>query len=171
MASSSTEVVVRPAEPRDADALVELGREVGAEPEGWLITTGNWRTGGEERRYLKAIRRWHHAAVFVAEADGRIVGRLSIARDPHPASPHVADLGLLVAADLRGRGIGRSLLTAAVEWARAAGVTKLELHVFPWNEPALRLYERFGFQREGVRRGHYLRAGEEVDAILMAYRV
>ena len=50
-------------------------------------------------------------------------------------------------------------------------MTKLELHVFPWNEPAIRLYERFGFEREGVRRGHYRRDGEEVDAILMAYRL
>ena len=148
-----------------------LGRDVGAEPEGWLITTGGWRTAGEERRYLKAIRRWEHGAVFVAEADGRVVGRLSVARDQHPASRHVADLGLMVAADQRGRGIGRTLLVAAVDWAREAGVTKLELHVFPWNEPAIRLYERFGFEREGVRRGHYLREGEEVDAILMAYRL
>ncbi len=150
---------------------MELGRDVGAEPEGWLITTGAWRTAGEERRYLKALRRWQHAAVFVAEADGRVVGRLSVARDQHPASSHVADLGLMVAADRRGRGIGRALLVAAVDWAREAGVTKLELHVFPWNEPAIRLYERFGFEREGVRRGHYLRDGEEVDAILMAYRL
>jgi putative acetyltransferase len=107
----------------------------------------------------------------VAEEDERVVGRLSVARDQHPASVHVADLGLMVAADRRGRGIGRALLVAAVDWARAAGVTKLELHVFPWNEPAIRLYERFGFEREGVRRGHYLRDGEEVDAILMAYRL
>lgn len=148
-----------------------LGREVGAEPEGWLITTGGWRTAGEERRYLKAIRRWAHAAVFVAEADGRVVGRLSVARDQHPASPHVADLGLMVAADRRGQGVGRALLAAAVDWAREAGVTKLELHVFPWNEPAIRLYERFGFEREGVRRGHYQRDGEAVDAILMAYHL
>ena len=148
-----------------------LGRDVGAEPEGWLITTGGWRTAGEERRYLKAIRRWEHAAVFVAEEDARVVGRLSVSRDQHPASRHVADLGLMVAADRRGRGIGRALLEAAVEWAREAGVTKLELHVFPWNEPAIRLYERFGFEREGVRRGHYRRDGEELDAILMAYRL
>jgi putative acetyltransferase len=71
----------------------------------------------------------------------------------------------------RRRGIGRMLLEAAVEWARISGVTKLELHVFPWNEPALRLYESFGFEREGFRRRHYDRDGELVDAILMAYLV
>ena len=48
---------------------------------------------------------------------------------------------------------------------------KLELHVFPWNEPALALYESFGFEREGYRREHYARAGGYVDAVLMAYRL
>jgi putative acetyltransferase len=162
---------VRRAEPGDAAALVALGSEVGREPEGWLITSNGWRGVGDERRYLRALRRYPHAAVFVAEEDGRIVGRLSLARDRHPASAHVADLGLMVAAPYRRRGIGRALLEAAVEWAREAGVTKLELHVFPHNEPAIRLYESFGFEREGYRRAHYRRAGEYVDAILMAYEV
>jgi len=77
----------------------------------------------------------------------------------------------MVAADARGRGIGRALLEHAVEWARRSGVRKLELHVFPHNEPAIRLYERFGFVREGFRRAHYRRGHEYVDAILMAYEV
>ena len=83
----------------------------------------------------------------------------------------MADLGLMVAASHRRRGIGRALLEQAVVWARDAGVRKLELHVFPWNEPAIRLYEPFGFEREGLRREHYRRGGEFVDAILMAYWV
>ena len=164
-------VIIRRAIPADAPQLVELGRAVSSEPEGWLITDRNWRDTGDERRYLRTVRRSPHAAVFVAEAPEGIVGRLSLARDSHPASPHVADLGLMVAAAHRRRGIGRALLEQAVEWAREAGVEKLELHVFPHNEPAIRLYERFGFEREGLRRAHYQRGGELVDAVLMAYRV
>jgi RimJ/RimL family protein N-acetyltransferase len=163
--------VVRPASPGDATALVELGRAVSSEPERWLITDGDWRAVGDERRYLRAIRRSTDAAVFVAVTDEGIVGRLSLARDTHPASRHVADLGLMVAAGYRRRGIGRALLERAVEWAGAVGVEKLELHVFPYNEPAIRLYERFGFEHEGLRRGHYRRGGELVDAVLMAYRL
>jgi len=77
----------------------------------------------------------------------------------------------MVAVSHRRRGVGTALLHAAVEWARGASVRKLELHVFPWNEPALGLYENFGFEREGYRRRHYERGGELVDAILMAYFV
>jgi RimJ/RimL family protein N-acetyltransferase len=164
-------VIIRRAEPGDAQGLADLGDAVGSEPEGWLVTTNGWRSPADERRYLRAIRRYAHAAVFVAEDEGEIVGRLSIARDQHPASRHVADLGLIVAATHRRRGIGTALLNAAVEWARASDVLKLELHVFPWNEGAIILYERFGFEREGYRHAHYRRGEEYVDAILMAYLV
>ena len=163
-------MIVRHAEPRDAVALKELGDAVSAEPERWLATQNGWRTAADERRYLRAIRRYPHAAVLVAEDEhGRVVGRLSIARDQHPASRHVADLGLMVASGHRRRGVGRALLEAAVAWAREAGIRKLELHVFPWNEPAIQLYEDFGFVREGYRKAHYRQGDDLVDAILMAY--
>jgi RimJ/RimL family protein N-acetyltransferase len=161
-------VRVRPAEPGDAARLVELARDVGSEEEGWLITGGEWRTPGEERRYLRSIRRHPDAAVFVAETDGTIIGRLSIARDPHPASDHVADVGLMVDRDHRRLGAGTALMVEAERWARQVGVHKLELHVFPHNEAAIALYEGLGYEREGFRRRHYRRGAELVDAILMA---
>jgi RimJ/RimL family protein N-acetyltransferase len=159
---------VRHAEPRDAARLVELAREVGAEEEGWLITVGEWRNPGDERRYLRAVRRHSDAAVLVAEINGTVVGRLSIARDPHPASKHVADVGLMVARKHRRHGAGTALMDAAEAWARGVGITKIELHVFPHNDPALALYTARGYEREGLRRRHYRRGGEHVDAILMA---
>ncbi len=162
-------IEIRRAEPSDAEGLVALGRAVGAEAEGWLISVDGWRSVADERRYLKVIRRYPNAAVFVALDGEQVVGRLSLSRDQHPASQHVADLGLMVAKSHRRQGIGRQLLETAVEWARSVGVRKLELHVFPWNEPAIRLYEQFGFEREGYRKAHYRRGdGSEVDAILMA---
>jgi ribosomal protein S18 acetylase RimI-like enzyme len=77
----------------------------------------------------------------------------------------------MVSREARRQGVGRALLDGAVEWARGAGIRKLELHVFPWNTPALALYESFGFEREGYRKSHYRRDGDDVDAVLMAYPV
>src|SRR5205814_8501478 len=108
-----------------------------------------WRDVADERRCLRAIRRYPSAAVFVAEDEGVVVGRLSIARDQHPASRHVADLGLMVAASHRRRGIGTALLEAAARWAHAVEVRKLDLHVFPWNTSAMALYERYGCVKTG----------------------
>ena len=161
--------IVRLATPGDAPALVELAESVGREDGRWILGTGPWRSVSDERRYLRTIQGHPDAAVFVGDDDGTIVGRLSLSRDPHPASRHVADLGLMVAASHRRTGVGTMLLRQAVDWAHGAHVRKLELHVFPWNEPALGLYESFGFEREGYRKRHYERGGELVDAVLMAY--
>src|SRR6476660_5835255 len=106
-------LVVRRAEPGDAAELVALASAVGGEPGGWLISDSTWRSVGDERRYLRAIRRHPDAAVLVAVIDDELVGRLSLARDPHPASRHVADLGLRVSSGHRRQGIGRALLAAA----------------------------------------------------------
>jgi RimJ/RimL family protein N-acetyltransferase len=163
-------VIIRRAEPADAAALVALANDVSAEPEGWLISTG-WRGITEERRFLRAVRRHPDAAVIVAELDGEIVGRLSLARDAHPASGHVADLGLMVDGRHRRQGVGRALMEAASRWARENGVTKVELHVFPWNEPAIALYESLGYEREGYRKNHYVRDGAFADAVLMALQI
>jgi RimJ/RimL family protein N-acetyltransferase len=159
--------LVRSAEPGDAGALVRLAEAVGSEEGGWLIADGGWRSVAEERRYLKAIKRHKYAAVFVAELDGAIVGRLSIGRDSHPASEHVADVGVMVADGYRRRGVGRALMASAEKWARAVGVRKIELHVFPHNEAALALYDRIGYRRVGVRHDHFRRREGYVDAILM----
>jgi putative acetyltransferase len=164
-------VLIRRAEAGDASQLVALGEAVALEAGGWMLSTETWRSAADERRYLKAVRSHADAAVFVAVDGDEVIARLSIARDPHPASAHVADLGLMVAASHRRRGIGRALLERAVDWARSSEVRKLELHVFPWNVPAIALYESFGFVREGFRKAHYRRGDEYVDAILMAYPV
>lgn len=45
---------------------------------------------------------------------------------------------------------------------------RLELEVYTDNEPAIRLYERFGFEREGTKRRDAFRGGQYVDSYLMA---
>ena len=166
--ASTSRVRVRLASPRDARALVELAHEVGAEPEGWLISEGDWRSVRDERRQLAAARRSRDVAVLVAENAAGIVGRLSIVRDLHPACAHVADLGLMVARSHRREGVGSALLAAAESWARDVGVRKLELSVFPHNAPALALYHRCGYEQEGHRVGQFRRGDTYVDSILMA---
>jgi RimJ/RimL family protein N-acetyltransferase len=74
----------------------------------------------------------------------------------------------MVAADWRGRGVGTALVAAAIEWARARGLHKLTLSVFPHNEAAIALYRKFRFAEEGRLTQHIRRAnGELWDLIEM----
>ena len=104
------------------------------------------------------------ASSMVAEAGDRIVGMANVDVGRFGAG----DIGMLVDAGWRGRGVGSGLLQAAIEWARAEGLHKLCLEVFPTNAPALALYRKCGFVEEGRRVEQYRRAsGEHWDSIAM----
>jgi putative acetyltransferase len=107
---------------------------------------------------------------LVAEEDDRVIGVAGL----HPTGPnerrrHVVMLGMAVAPEAWGRGVGSALLRALCEHAdRWSGVLRIELGVFTDNEPAIRLYRKFGFEMEGRHRGDALRDGRYVDTYAMA---
>jgi ribosomal-protein-alanine N-acetyltransferase len=68
---------------------------------------------------------------------------------------------------LRGSGLGRALLEAAVDRAAALGAVQMHLEVAVDNAPALRLYETAGFAHVGRRRGYYQRADGRIDALVL----
>jgi ribosomal protein S18 acetylase RimI-like enzyme len=111
----------------------------------------------------------HLGDVLVAEEAGRVAGYVKVAPPtPLPSNAHVQQVqGLLVDPELRGRGVGRALLEAAMELARERGGRRIWLRVLATNSPAQRLYAAAGFGVEGVLRGEFHRGGVDVDDVLM----
>jgi GNAT superfamily N-acetyltransferase len=64
---------------------------------------------------------------FVAVAAGEVVGNIFVIESGFG----FGEIGMFVTAEWRGRGVGTALVAAAVEWARARGLHKLTLSVFP----------------------------------------
>ncbi len=95
-------------------------------------------------------------AVFVAEAEGRVVGFVCLwlrtQEDVLMNEPgeyaHVSDL--VVLPEFRGRRLGYELLRAAEDYARAHGATRIKIGVLARNEGARRLYVNFGFEESSV---------------------
>jgi RimJ/RimL family protein N-acetyltransferase len=155
-------ISLREATLADVDALVALVVAVAGEGR-WIGTEAPVDVEVRRRRIAEGVE--DPATVsLVAEAGGEPVGQLVL----HLAPYGVADLGMLVAAGWRGRGVGTALLAEGSERARAAGAHKIALQVWPHNTAAIALYERFGFRREGLLRRHYRRrSGELWDAVVM----
>src|SRR6187551_1836266 len=108
--------------------------------------------------------RWRLEGTFVAVAGAEVVGSLSV----ETSRFGFGELGMAVAREWRGRGVGSALLAAAIAWARERGLHKLSLSVFPHNAAAIGLYRKHGFVEEGRRVKHFRRAnGELWDAIEM----
>ena len=107
---------------------------------------------------------------FVAVASEKVVGLCDVA----PAAPariaaqaHTCTLGMLLAPDYRGRGLGEPLLRATLEACRGK-FERVALNVYSHNERAHRLYLRCGFVEEGRQRGAWKLDGVTSDIIDMA---
>ncbi len=153
---------IRPKGERDADDVAALLAEIAREGR-WIATQWPFDVGERAREMRDALlRRW---CVGWVATDGRdVVGDLTVF-DIEREDP---ELGMIVAATHRRRGIGRALLACAIDWAHANGKPALRLRVFPDNEPARELYRASGFvdaelQREAIPR----RDGTSLDAIVM----
>lgn len=107
---------------------------------------------------------WTLDGTLLAVSGSEIVGSLHV----DTSRFGFGEIGMMVARDWRGRGVGAALLTAAIDWARERGLHKLSLGVFAHNAAAIGLYRKIGFVEEGRRIKHYRRAnGELWDSIEM----
>ncbi|MGH2806997.1 MAG: GNAT family N-acetyltransferase [Actinomycetota bacterium] len=148
-------VTVREASFDDLAAALDVYETVAAE--------GRW-IGAEapvdrERRLSKWRDTLEHPreTMFVAVAPGgEIVGNASM------TWAGVSDLGMAVLDEWRRKGVGSALLRGCVDWARARQIHKIELRVWPHNTPAIALYEKFGFEKEGHLKRHYRRRNGEL---------
>lgn len=106
--------------------------------------------------------------VLVAELEGSVVAQAALVQQSGRRS-HVGYTGIYVHDDYTGRGIGTTLLEALLDLAdNWIGLRRMELTVNVDNTEAIKLYERFGFEREGTKRGDILRDGSFVDCHMMA---
>ena len=104
---------------------------------------------------------------ILATLDHKIVGRVGIRR-AKGRRIHCGTVLIGVHDDYQGQGIGTGLMHQIIDVAdNWLNLHRLDLTVFADNHYAIRLYENFGFEREGVLRSDAFRDGEFVDCIMM----
>lgn len=160
----SSDIVVRAMEPADIPAVTEV---LGQPRAVWGTLQPPFVS--VEARQKRHAETGPGDAGLVAVLDGRVIGSIGLHRDrPHRRS-HVASLGMAVHDAYAGRGAGSALLAAVIDLAeRWWNIKRLELNVYADNTRAIALYERFGFQREGLHRAYAWRDGAYVDSLSMA---
>lgn len=106
--------------------------------------------------------------VYVAEADGQVVGWASLnAFNARTSYRHVADFSVYVERQWRSQGVGKFLLGRLIETARQIGFHKLVLTALPTNDRGMALYRRLGFHTVGVYKEQGLVDGCWVDTVIM----
>jgi len=159
---------LRDARPRDARALTGLLDAVAAEPGSGLLMEPGQRSVSDWRHLINESEAGFGRLFVVAELGDELVANLGLRPASNPASRHVCDIGLSVAATARSLGLGGGMLELVLEWAAAQGYTKATLSALGHNRDAVRFYERHGFVHEGRRVAQFIRGGQYSDEVLMA---
>lgn len=159
------DIVIRRLEPSDYEAMQK-------------IFAGPKVTWGTLQQPFPSIEIWRKRLTEIPESQfwlaamvgDELAGQLEVQTSPnHPRRKHVGQLGMAVRDDFQGKGVGTALMRAAVDMAdNWLDLLRLELGVFVDNEPAVRLYQRFGFVIEGTLTRYAFRAGQYADVYAMA---
>src|SRR5438445_5458081 len=165
MSATGHPIVVRRAEPADAEAIHQT-------------FLGPRAIAGTLQLPYPSVEMWRKRlaefpaddCMLVATIAGEVVGNLGLhAASKSPRRRHVGNLGMAVRDDRQGRGVGTALLRAAIELADGwLNYQRLELTVYQDNLAALHLYRKFGFTIEGNCRAYAFRGGRYVDACAIA---
>jgi len=133
-------MIITHARRSDLPDILELERSGFDPAEQWSETAWAEELDSPDRYVLARLDR-----------DARIIGVATFSR-----VEEIADLlRVIVHPDVRGRGVGASLIRAGLEWAAAVGARRMLLEVRPDNDPAIALYRGLGFEAVTTRRDYY----------------
>jgi phosphinothricin acetyltransferase len=155
-------MVIRPAEPRDTDAVAAIYNHGIAERQATFETRA--RRPQDVAGWLAEGRPF----LVAAEEDGTVLGFARVSPySVRKAYAGVGEHGVYVAPEARRRGVGEALLEALAAAAEAAGYHKLTSRVFTTNAASLALHRAAGFTEVGVQRRHGRLDGEWKDTVLV----
>lgn len=139
---------IYPAEPDDAQDIVRFLNKVGGETD-FLSFGGDefLLDAEEEAEFIRDMR--NDVMLLCYSGETLVAMGTCIGRDM-PRNSHVAELGISVLKEYWNNGVGSMLLELMIEESRKIGLVKLELRVSAENEIAVKLYKKFGFEKEGL---------------------
>ncbi|MEU6351637.1 GNAT family N-acetyltransferase [Streptomyces sp. NPDC047072] len=164
------DILIRPAEPTDYEHLGEITAQA-------YLQDGLLAFGDEDDWYFQELKnvakRAAEADVLVAATDDRILGGVTYVPSGGPfaelARPGEAEIRMLaVFHEARGRGVGKALVQACIDRARATDTTAVVLCTQPTMHTAHRIYERLGFTRAPERDWHPI---PDNDFTLLTYQL
>ena len=165
------EIHIATAEPADAQQLLEFLQKVGGESDN--LSFGEEGIGfsvEEEEAYLSQTESSAESVMLLAKENGKVVGCASLNRLPRRMN-HRGEVSISVAKAYEGNGIGSRLLEGILAFARAHSFEIIDLQVRSDNARAIRLYEKYGFQKIGTHPAFFKINGEYVPFDTMYLQV
>lgn len=156
------EITIEKASPADAAAFLEFLKIAGAQTDNLTFgAEGLPLSEEDEAAFLAQMEDSKDSVMLVAKADEAIIGNASLSRLPRRMN-HRGELCIAVAKEYWNKGIGSRLLENILTFAKENSFEVLDLQVRSDNVRAIRLYEKFGFQKTGTHPAFFKMDGQYI---------
>ena len=159
---------IRRCEINDADNMLKMLLELDKETE-YMLFEADERPNDINR--IKAMINQSingENLLLIATEDDNIIGFLSAQRGTLRKIKHTAYIVVGIRERFRGKGIGKKLFCDLDLWAKENNISRLELTVMCPNSTAKQLYEKSGFEVEGIKRNAIFMNGKYIDEYYMS---
>ena len=168
-----SEILYRNPVVEDAQEIVDFYNYVGGETSYLSFEKDEYPLNVESQiEDIKSTNASPINEMILALADGKIIGIGTINSSNKIKCRHCGELGIVVAKEYQGKGIGTTIIQKLIDWAKENGVTtRIQLDTRKDNKSAIRLYEKFGFEMEGCLRNQTLLNGTYYDLCVMGMMI
>lgn len=134
----------------DAENLIEYLKVIGGESDNLTFgKEGLPISVKEEEKFIESLLKKKHSMMYLAIKDEEIIGQTSLSAYSGRMG-HYSELGITVKKAYWNNGVGKSLLSKIIEYAKKNDIEFIDLRVRSDNARAIHLYKKFGFKKKGT---------------------
>ena len=163
------DVVIQEATKEYAQYIMDFYNIVGGETDFLSFGGNEFQKDIEEyQAFIESTRLEQNSIILLATINDDIIGIASINSSQKDRTKHVGTLGIVISERFTGQGLGRILMEQLIQWAASNGVTnKISLVTREDNFLAIELYEKLGFETEGLIKKDSLIRGVYYNTLVM----
>ena len=168
------EVMLKLPQEADAKEIIEFYKQVGKETTYLGFSDGEYQVTEEQQSaMIKDVNASGNNIMLLAMIDSKIAGIATISsNNKRIKSKHVGVFGIVISAEYCNEGLGTIMLDYLIEWCKNNKETaKISLTVRRDNPRAIALYEKFGFETEGILKKETFIDGNYYDSVVMGLMI
>lgn len=166
-------VTIREATSHDAEKLIIAAKSYLRESDYLLSYDEEFNpTKKEEIAWIKSHDNIN-SLLLVTTYNKEIISTFNVTAFHYQKLSHVANLGISMTSEWRGMGLGSALFESMINWAKSkSNLEIITLEVFSANLPAIHLYEKYGFVKDGEKENYFKdKNGNYYNNILMSLKI
>ncbi|MBP5520242.1 MAG: GNAT family N-acetyltransferase [Treponema sp.] len=169
MNNIKSDIIIERAKALDTKEIINFWKIVGGETENLSFgSEGKPGSEAEEFEKIKSLANSTTEAYFVARKDSKIIGTAHYTANTRNRMNHRGTIGLCILQAESGKGLGTRFMQTLLDFAKNTAKSEIvSLEVRSDNTNAIKLYEKFGFEKIGVFKGFFKIDNKLIDFDIM----